>query len=367
MEEDGFRDLPAVRERRQGWDTPQMRGASYPSFGGPIGISDLPEPSIGVGDALLEVRATGICRSDWHGWQGHDPDITAFPHVPGHEFAGIVADAGSDVARWSPGDRVAVPFVSGCGTCQYCLTGHAQVCPQQTQPGFTHWGSFAERVVVRAADFNLVPLPEAVSFETGAIAGCRFSTAYRAVADQGGVVAGEWVAVYGCGGVGLSAVMIAAALGARPVGIDPRPEARDMARHAGAELVFAPDEARSQLPGLDGEGPHVTIDSVGSPSVVADALANLRRHGRHVQVGLLPKAGGFADVAVGRLIGHELTIVGSHGISPSGLASVLDMTVCGDLSPDRLVTRRVDLVEGARVLATLDDQPSDGMTVITEF
>lgn len=344
-----------------------MRAATYSSFGGPISVEEVPEPSVDGDGALVEVRATGVCRSDWHGWQGHDPDITAFPHVPGHEFAGVVAAVGADVRRWSPGDRVAIPFVCGCGGCGHCIAGQSQVCPDQTQPGFTHWGSFAERVVVRNADFNLVRLPDSVDFESGASLGCRFSTSYRAVVDQGALAKGEWIAIYGCGGVGVSAVMIAAALGAYAIGIDPRPQARQLALDAGATLVFDPDEARERLPQVDGEGPHVTMDAVGDPGVVAEAVASLRRRGRHVQVGLLPGAGGFGEVAAAKVVAQELSIVGSHGISPTGLEAVLALTAKGELRPDRLIGRRVDLAGGVEVLTHLAEDPSLGITVITQF
>lgn len=344
-----------------------MRAASYTEFGGSITIGEVADPEPGPADVVIEVRATGICRSDWHGWQGHDADITTFPHVPGHEFAGVVAEVGPAVEHWAPGDRVAVPFIAGCGRCTYCAAGDPQVCPQQTQPGFTHWGSFAERVLVHNADFNLVALPDSVDFETGASLGCRFSTAYRAVVDQGRVAAGEWVAVYGCGGVGVSSVMIAAALGARAIGIDPRPEARQLALDAGAALAFDPSEAPMRLAELETDGPHVTIDAVGSPRVVAAAVASLRRGGRHVQVGLLPEPGSFGEVMAGRVVAHEVTIVGSHGIAPTGLAGVLDLSARGDLRPDRLIGDRVDLATGVAVLTGLDADPATGITVITEF
>ena len=156
----------------------------------------------------MRVKATGVCRSDWHGWVGHDKDIT-LPHVPGHELAGVVEAVGRDVRKWKRGDRVTVPFVCGCGECPQCQAGHQQVCDHQFQPGFTHWGSFAEFVSIHRADLNLVALPESLAFDTAASLGCRFATSFRAVVDQGRTSAGQWVAVHGCGGVGLSAVMIA--------------------------------------------------------------------------------------------------------------------------------------------------------------
>ncbi len=344
-----------------------MRAASYSAFGGEIGVGSLPDPVAGPLDVVVEVRATGICRSDWHGWQGHDPDITVFPHVPGHEFAGVIADVGSEVDRWSVGDRVAVPFISGCGHCDFCAAGDPQICPDQTQAGFTHWGSFAERVLVRNADHSVVPLPGGVDFAGGAVLGCRFSTADRAVVDQGSLVAGQTVAVYGCGGVGLSAIMIAAALGATPIGVDPRPEARALAIDAGATVVLDPESARSQLLELDGGGPHVTMDAVGAPNVVADAVAAVRRGGRHVQVGLLPDAGSFAEIVASRVVAHEITIVGSHGISPAGLGKILRLVSAGDLRPERLIGRCVDLAGGVEALMQLDSGVETGITVITDL
>jgi alcohol dehydrogenase len=112
---------------------------------------------------------------------GRADEIEHLPHVPGHEFAGVVAELGPNVRRWRVGDRVTAPFVCGCGNCEWCTSGNAQVCPDQQQPGFSHWGSFAERVIVHAADANLVALPEAVTFEAAASLGCRFATAYRAL------------------------------------------------------------------------------------------------------------------------------------------------------------------------------------------
>ncbi|MEO1233868.1 MAG: alcohol dehydrogenase catalytic domain-containing protein, partial [Myxococcota bacterium] len=188
-----------------------MRAVVYERFEEAPSVCTVPDPSPPPHGVVVQVGATGVCRSDWHGWMGHDPDITP-PHVPGHELAGTVVAVGSDVTRWRTGDRVTVPFVGGCGACPECHAGHQQVCHHQFQPGFTHWGSFAEYVALHHADLNLVALPEDMSFATAASLGCRFATSFRAVIDQGAVTAGQWVAVHGCGGVGLSAIMIARAV-----------------------------------------------------------------------------------------------------------------------------------------------------------
>ena len=184
---------------------------------------------------------------------GHDPDIR-LPHVPGHELAGTVAAVGSRVTRWKEGDRVTVPFVAGCGHCFECASGNHQVCENQFQPGFSAWGSFAEYVALDFADINLVALPQEMEFATAASLGCRFVTSFRAVVDQGRVTPGEWVAVHGCGGVGLSAIMIASAMGANVVAIDLTDEKLDFARKIGAVATInaskTPNVVRS------GEGDH---------------------------------------------------------------------------------------------------------------
>jgi D-arabinose 1-dehydrogenase-like Zn-dependent alcohol dehydrogenase len=210
-----------------------MRAVVYTEFGGLPELREVDEPEADSHDAVIKVEATGVCRSDWHGWMGHDPDIR-LPHVPGHEFSGTVASVGSAVKRWRAGDRVTVPFVCACGTCDACLAGDHQVCEHQTQPGFTHDGSFAEYVRIDHADTNLVRLPDSVDFVSAAALGCRFATAFRAVREHGRVHQGQWVAVHGCGGVGLSAVMIATMLGAKVIAVDVSPGALDLARDLGA-------------------------------------------------------------------------------------------------------------------------------------
>lgn len=261
-------------------------------------VREVAPPAAPDGGVVVQVRATGLCRSDWHAWAGHDADIT-FPHVPGHELAGVVVEVGAGVERWRAGDRVTVPFVCGCGRCTWCLGGDAQVCPDQQQPGFTTWGSFAERVALYAADANLVALPGQFAFETAAGLGCRVATAYRALVGRARVREGEWVTVVGAGGVGLSAVMVARALGARVVAVDRHPEALAVAADLGAEhtlLTGAGSDIPAAVAELTDGGSHVTLDAVGSEEACADSILSLRRRGRHVQVGLLPPVEGHPRV-----------------------------------------------------------------------
>ena len=212
-----------------------MKAAVYQNFGGPIQIRDVPDPIPSEQGAVIQVKATGICRSDWWGWQGNDEDIH-LPHVPGHEFAGIVLETGSQVHRYKAGDRVTIPFIGACGNCEFCLSGNEQVCDHQYQPGFNGWGSFAEYVSIEFADHNLVRIPTEMDFVETASLGCRFITAFRGIVDQGRVVPGEWVAVFGCGGVGLSCIMIAKAKGARVIAVDVHLKKIQSAKDLGADF-----------------------------------------------------------------------------------------------------------------------------------
>ena len=137
-----------------------MRALTYAAFGATPVVATLPDPTPPPGGAVVRVVASGLCRSDWHGWMGHDGDITTFPHVPGHELAGVVEAVADDVDAGWLGRAVTAPFVIACGACPVCRAGAGQVCPNQRQPGFTDPGSFAELVVVHAAQTNLVALPE---------------------------------------------------------------------------------------------------------------------------------------------------------------------------------------------------------------
>ncbi|GAA8850097.1 zinc-dependent alcohol dehydrogenase family protein [Helicobacter pylori] len=333
-------------------------------------VREVSAPFAPDGGVVVDVRATGLCRSDWHAWAGHDDGIT-WPHVPGHELAGVVSAVGAGVQRWRVGDRVTVPFVCGCGRCSWCAAGEAQVCPDQEQPGFTHWGSFAEQVVLHAADTNLVALPDSVDFATAASLGCRFATAYRALVARARLTKGEWVTVVGAGGVGLSAVMIARALGARVVAVDRNPAALAVAAELGAEHTVLAGGAHGEATDVEATvmeltdgGAHVAVDAVGSEQTCATALLSLRRRGRHVQVGLLPPVDGHPRVPMARVIGWEIDVLGSHGMAAVDYPGMLALIDSGDLAPQRLVERVVGLEEAAALLPGFDRANVAGMTII---
>ncbi|MFK0002220.1 zinc-dependent alcohol dehydrogenase family protein [Paenarthrobacter sp. NPDC090522] len=327
-------------------------------------VRDVPVPEALPGGVVVKVVATGMCRSDWHAWAGHD-DI-AMPHVPGHELAGVIAAVGPGVQRWNVGDRVTAPFVCGCGKCDWCLAGEAQVCPDQEQPGFTHWGSFAEYVALHAADSNLVAIPDSVEFTTAASLGCRFATAYRALAARAQVKPDEWVTVVGAGGVGLSAVMIAKAMGARVIAVDRNPEALAVAARLGADHTVPADgtDIPAAVSVLSGGGSHVAVDAVGSEQTCADAILSLRRRGRHVQIGLLPSINGNPQVPMARVIGWELDLLGSHGMAAVDYPGMMALIEEGRLQPQLLIERTIGLAEAAALLPGFDKATVAGMTMI---
>lgn len=341
-----------------------MRAIEYSDYGAEPRLLDRPGPECPADGAVVAVRATGVCRSDWHAWRGHDP--VPLPMVPGHEFAGVVAATGPLIRGFGVGDRVTAPFVNGCGRCEWCRAGQAQVCPHQTQPGFTHPGSFAEQVVVRAADFNLVRLPDQIDFVTAASLGCRFATSYHALTARSRVAPDEWVLVVGCGGVGMSAVLVGAALGARVLAVDPSPATRERALALGAESVLAaadPEAVRD----LTGGGAHVSLDAVGTAGTAAAAVRSLRRRGRHVQVGLMLDRHADAPLPWGPVIAHELEVAGSHGMAAADYPELLGLITSGRLDPRALVGEVVDLAEAGAALMALDEPvpASAGIVVAT--
>ncbi|UCN15479.1 alcohol dehydrogenase catalytic domain-containing protein [Cellulomonas iranensis] len=331
-------------------------------------VRDVPDPVCPPDGVVVRVAATGVCRSDWHAWQGHDDDVR-LPHVPGHELAGTVVEVGPDVRGWRTGDVVTVPFVMACGACATCRAGDQQVCPHQAQPGFTQWGSFAELVALDHADTNLVRVPDGLSPVAAAALGCRFATAYRAVTVHAAVRTGHEVAVLGCGGVGLSAVMVAAAAGAHVVAVDPSPAARAAARDAGAHVVLDPGDddpaaLAARVVDATAGGAHATLDALGSPATAQAGVLALRRRGRHVQVGLLLRDDAWTALPMDRVVAWELSVHGSHGMAAHEYPAMLAAIADGRLAPSSLVGRTVGLDDAADALAGLAWPGAGGMTVV---
>jgi len=345
-----------------------VRAAVFEQFQSPLKICETPEPQPHPDSAIVEVHACGICRSDWHAWMGHDTEVR-LPHVPGHELAGTVVAMGDQVRGWKPGDRVTTPFCCGCGTCVECRTGNSQICDRYTQPGFTHWGGFAARVEIRHADVNLVALPSFIDFVTAASLGCRFVTSFRAVVQQGRVSAGEWVAVHGCGGVGLSAIMIAKAVGAQVIAVDIMADRLNAAKNFGAcETIDATRfDVVSRIRDITGRGAQVSLDALGHHQTCWNSIECLAKRGRHLQVGLMLGDAANPPIPMSTVIAKELEIYGCHGISPTQYPRIFQMISSGQLQPAALVSDTVSLETGAKLLTQFDAFPNAGMTVIDSF
>lgn len=348
-----------------------MKAALYTEFGGPIRVQHVPIPPISPDGILIQVKATGVCRSDWHGWKGHDADVInhGLPFCPGHEFSGIVVQVGNNVRKIKVKDRVTVAFILSCGECSCCIRGKPTVCEDQRQPGFTQWGSFAEYVSIPRADRNVKVLPRNVSFVQAAALGCRFTTAYRALLSQGRLQRGQTVAIFGCGGLGLSCIMIAKAKGAsKIIAVDISPAALEKAKELGAtHTILAQDPVPEKVRHIAPLGADISIDAAGFAATCENAIQCTRRGGgRMVQVGL-PIGDTKPNVNMGLVAGLEIEIVGSHGFSGIDLGEMLDLVAKGLVDPGKLVGRQVDLATGCKEVENMDHSSPLGITMITNF
>ncbi len=346
-----------------------MKALIYETFQGVLNIQNVPDPSPKDHGVIIKVKATGLCRSDWHGWMGHDPDIK-LPHIPGHELAGTIEAIGKNVKGFTIGERVTVPFVCGCGSCGQCISGNHQVCDLQSQPGFTHWGSFAEYVAIDYASTNLVKLPETITDSTAATLGCRFITAYRAVIDQGDLRGGQYIAIHGCGGVGLSAIMIASAIGAQVIAIDINENTLTYAKHLGATHTINATHKKdvsTQIKQLTHGGAHVSIDALGSATTCFNSVSCLRKRGKHIQVGLMTGDHKHPKVPMDRILSDELEIIGSHGMQAYRYPEMLAMIKNGTLQPQKLIERTISLEDAITELPAMDNFKNKGVLVINQF
>ena len=346
-----------------------MKAIVFEEFKGPLTVQNVQDPTPNPHGVVIKVTATGLCRSDWHGWMGHDPDIR-LPHVPGHELAGVIEAAGKFVKNFKIGDRVTVPFVAGCGRCGECISGNHQVCDHQSQPGFTHWGSFAEYVAIDYADTNLVRLPDLIDDETAATLGCRFITSFRAVVEQGKVSAGQFVAIHGCGGVGLSAIMIAKAIGAQVIAIDINDQTLQFAKELGAfAIINAKDQKHivDEIRSLTNGGVHVSLDALGSAATCFNSVANLKKRGKHIQVGLMTGDHAHPKIPMDMVLANELEVIGSHGMQAYKYPEMLQMISDGTLKPQKLIQKTISLEDAITALPQMNTFQNMGVQVINSF
>jgi alcohol dehydrogenase len=346
-----------------------MKAVVYEQFKGPLEIQHISDPTPESDGVVIELAASGLCLSDWHGWMGHDQDIK-LPHVPGHELAGTIVAMGSNIKKFQVGNRVTVPFVSGCGKCPECNTGNHQICDNQFQPGFTHWGSFAQYVSINYADINLVKLPDNIEFVTAASLGCRFATSFRGVVDQGKTLAGEWVVIHGCGGVGLSAIMIANAIGAKVIAIDIDDAKLAFAKSIGSVASINSSNSKDVIGNIreiTKGGAHVSIDALGHPGILFNSVSSLRKRGRHVQIGIMPSEHTNSKIPIDAIIAGELQIIGSHGMQAHRYPEMLNMIKEGKFHPEKLVTKTISLNDIREDLPIMNQSKSIGIKVVTDF
>jgi alcohol dehydrogenase len=350
-----------------------MQAAVYHEFGGPIRVETIPLPICPHDGVIIRIKAVGVCRSDWHGWKGHDSDIIhhGLPFVPGHEVSGIITQVGNNVSSFQIGDRVAVPFILSCGDCSYCQRNRPTVCTEQKQPGFTQYGGFAEYLALPRAERNLAHIPSNVSFQQAAALGCRFTTAYRAVLQQGRLSANDTIAIFGCGGLGLSCIMLAVAQGCKIIiAVDVTENALKKAKQLGATHTLNTRNMdapflRQMMEEIVDDGVDVSIEASGFVSACESAIRCTRRGGRMVQVGLV--SSGKPNVPMDMIAAKEIEIIGSHGFAADDLPALLDMVCHNLINPAILIEREVTLDDGAKAIEAMDHSSPLGITMVTKF
>lgn len=350
-----------------------MRAAVLEAFQQPLVVRDMPEPTVSPDGAIVRISVNGICRSDWHAWMGDWDWINMkfpLPHILGHEFSGVVEQVGENVRHFRAGQRVITPFTQGEGSCPECRSGHQNLCQSVQMPGFSYWGGFGVLVHIPHADINLIELPESVSFTDAAALGCRYMTAFHGLVDQVAVAPGEWVAVHGCGGVGLSAVQIASAIGANVIAVDIDDGKLALAKQFGAVATVnaARERAKKAIKQMTNGGAHVSVDALGIAETCQAAIGSLRKRGRHLQIGMTTSAErGSVPLPVDVIVQLELRIIGALGMPPSKYPQLLQLVGEKRLNPGALVTNTISIRDASDAIQSMTNYGGLGVTVITDW
>ncbi|WP_127532887.1 zinc-dependent alcohol dehydrogenase family protein [Paenibacillus kobensis] len=348
-----------------------MKAAVLEQFNQPLVVREVADPTLTPDGIILKLEATGVCRSDWHGWAGHmKSSIPALPHILGHEMSGVIEEVGSNIRNFKKGDRVIVPFSQGDGTCPHCQAGHHNVCDNMKMVGFNFEGGFAQYVHIPNADLNLLHLADEIDFLTASAMGCRFMTAFHGVISRGGVRPGEWVAVYGSGGVGLSAIQIASAAGANVIAVDIADDKLDFAKKFGAVATVNSknENAPQAIKELTKGGANISIDALGIQDTVLSSIMSLNKRGRHVQIGISPNPnGGMTPVPVNLIMMNEISVLGSVSMPIPEYRNMLNMVGTGKLKPGALVTKQIALDDINTAFDDMTNFAGFGLTVVTKF
>lgn len=342
-----------------------MRAAVVRTFNEDLVIETVADPACPDNGVVLEVAACGVCRSDYHGWTGEHPKVVS-GSILGHEYCGTVVEAGPN-AQYTVGDRLIAPFILSCRRCPACQTGVSNTCPDQIVPGFGTPGAYAQYVAV-PFDHNLVRLPKWLSPALAAGLGCRVTTAWHALTDRAAVTAGEWVAVHGTGGIGLSVLLLAKMLGARVVVVDIVEEKLDYARQYGADATVNASEGNvaERIREITGGGAQVSIEALGIEATTNASVECLAILGRHVQVGM-PSGDGRMEVNMRAIYTKQLAFYGTRGMPSWKYPRLLDMIERGAVDIRPIVARVVPLSAASAELRAMHGPTSPGTAVITDF
>lgn len=342
-----------------------MRAAVLREFNAPLSIEEVPDPDCPADGVVLRTIACGVCRSDWHGWVGEHPRIKP-GQIGGHEYCGEVVAAGPD-AQFAVGDTLVAPFILACGTCPECRSGHQTTCHDQRLPGFVEPGAFADYVAV-PRDHNLARLPEGLSPTVAAGLGCRVTTSWHALTGRAALQAGEWLAVHGTGGIGLSAALLGKALGAQVVVVDVVQEKLDHALGLGIDAaVLAGEDTAEQIKEITGGGAHVSVEALGLPVTVNGSIRCLRARGRHVQVGMPVGHTARMEVDMNTVYMGNLALYGTRGMPSWRYPSLLGMITSGKVDMSPMIAREVALSDASAELAAFNGPTPPGVAVITDF
>ncbi|MEL6701077.1 MAG: zinc-dependent alcohol dehydrogenase family protein [Pseudomonadota bacterium] len=342
-----------------------MRAAVVRDFNEDLSIETLPDPACPDDGVVLEVAACGICRSDFHGWTGEHPKVSD-GSVLGHEYCGTVVEAGAN-AKYKPGDRLIAPFILGCGTCAACQTGASNACDDAIVPGFGTQGAYAEYVAV-PHDHNLVHLPDSLSPALAAGLGCRVTTAWHALTDRAGVKAGDWVAIHGTGGIGLSALLLAKMLGARVIVVDIVEDKLQEALRLGADAAVNASDGNSAaaIRDLTGGGAQVSIEALGIAATTNASVECLSTLGRHVHIGM-PAGDGMMHINMRAIYAKQLAFYGTRGMPSWKYPTLLGMIERGDVDLAPMLDRTVPLSGASAELRAMHGPTPLGTAVITDF
>ncbi len=343
-----------------------MRAAVLRTYNEDLSIEDVADPECPADGVVLKVLGCGVCRSDWHGWVGEHPRIKP-GQIGGHEYCGEVVEAGPD-ARFKVGDTLIAPFILACGSCPNCQSGAQNTCTDQRLPGFIEPGAFAEYVAV-PRDHNLARLPEGMSPATAAGLGCRVTTAWHALTGRAALAGGEWLAVHGTGGIGLSTLILGRALGARVVVVDIVQEKLDHALGLGAEAaVNASDgDVAARIKEITGGGAHVSVEALGIAATTNASIECLRPLGRHVQVGMPIGHTAHMEINMNAVYMGNLALYGTRGMPAWRYPSLLSMITAGRVDVSPLIAREVALSDTSAELRAFNGPTPPGVAVITDF